>query len=152
MKHLHLFEAFVASQKLNEEKYNPEYFARLDFSWDESPGPLSAADLKKWAPVLKALKVKKVWDLIWFADALPDSDNFENDSKFLKSFSLKDTGEQDQDPHGGVDLSVVKYKGLLAGDHSDDMDFQGVLIRIEDIDAWGKIYQEEDCEDYITEA
>ena len=144
-KYVPTFESFMGGlQKLNET---------LDSSWDESrEGEPTPADEKKWAPVLKAFKVRKMEDLTWLAQAIPDSDDFHNNSKVVKSFKLKSTGDggyEWQDPHGKVDFDILEYKGLLIGDHSDEMRYQGTLVRTKDVKAWEAIYKEEGSEGYL---
>ena len=145
-KYVPTFESFIGSQKVNE-------YVSLWYSWEESrEGEPTPADEKKWAPVLKAFKVRSFDDLTWLAEYLPDSDDFENNSKLVKSFKLKSTRDDEdewQDPHGDVDFGILEYKGLLIGDHSDEMRYQGTLVRTKDIKAWEKIYKEEDSEDYL---
>jgi len=145
MKHIKLFEAFTASQKVNE-------YLELYGSWDESrEGEPTKADEKKWKPVLKAFKVKDMGELVWLSDSLPDSDDFEANHKIVKEFDLKSTrDDQDewQDPHGRVDFNVIEYKGLLIGDHSDAMRYYGALVRSEDVAAWEEIYKESDTDTY----
>lgn len=132
-------------------KYDANDFSTLEMSYDESTeGGPNAADLKKWQPILKAFGVKEMSDLVWLADALPDSSNFQDGSKSVKSYSLKSTGDTDQDPHDDVDFDLIEYKGLLIGDHSDDMRFSNTLVRAKDVQKWGDIYQEEGAKDSIN--
>ena len=146
-RHIPTFESFIGGlQKLNE-------YITLDYSWEEArEGEPTRDDEKKWAPVLKAFKVRKMEDLTWLAEYLPDSDNFDNNSKLVKSFQLKsirDDQDEWQDPHGNVDFDILEYKGLLIGDHSDEMRYQGALVRTKDVKAWEAIYKEEDSEGYL---
>lgn len=147
MKYVPTFESFTNSQKLNE-------YITLDRSWDESrEGEPTAADEKKWAPVLKAFKVRNMEDLTWLSDSLPYSDDFDNNSKSVKSFELKSIPEPDdedewQDPHNDVSFTILEYKGLLIGDHSDKMRYYGALVRTKDVKAWEAIYKEFDTDTY----
>ena len=146
MKYVKLFEQFIGSQKVNE-------YVSLWYSWEESrEGEPTPADEKKWAPVLKAFKVRSFDDLTWLAEAIPGSDDFHNNSKVVKSLRLKsirDDQDEWQDPHGNVDFDILEYKGLLIGDHSDEMRYQGTLVRTKDVKAWEAIYKEEGSESYL---
>ncbi len=144
MKHVKLFEAFVASQKLNE-----------DTDWDACEG----AQKDKFAPVCKALKCD-YYDLVFFEmlhnelgtytaeeyDAAFEKGQAlsQSSSKTIKDFALKkiENAGTDEDPHGNMDGVIVSIKGtkLKYAYFDSDMDYSGTICSKKDIKALEEFY------------
>ncbi len=142
MKHVKIFEDFVASQELNEYSTST-----LEMSYDENGGPKSI-DYKKWAPVLKAFGVKGMSELVWISGGANSRipDEVLDSAKSVKDFDLVSAGWED--PHGKVELNLLKYKGLLIGLCSGSVRYIGALVLYKDIKKWEKIYKEFGAETY----
>jgi hypothetical protein len=132
MKHLQLFEAFVASQKLNEGT-----------DWDACNG----AQKDKFAPVCKELKCEYS-DLVFFELLHNELDYYteeEYDSAFEKDqeldFTKKDFVlnqiDKNGDPHGSMGGVIVSIKGtkLKYAYFDSDMDYSGTICSKKDIKA-----------------
>jgi len=136
MKHLKLFEAFVASQKLNE-----------DTDWDACEG----AQKDKFAQVCKALKCEYS-DLVFFELLHNELDYytseeydyaFEKDQEIpftKKDLVLKSIG--DEDPHLNMDGVIVSIKGtkLKYFYFDSDMNYSGTVCSEKDIKALEEFY------------
>lgn len=132
MKHVKLFEAFVASQKLNE-----------DTDWDAC----HTAQKDKFAPVCKALKCEYS-DLVFFELLHNELDYyteeeydyaFEKDQELdftKKPFVLKAI-DKDGDPHLNMDGVIVSIKGtkLKYAYFDSDMNYSGTICSKKDIKA-----------------
>mgnify|MGYP006098518307 FL=1 len=142
MKHIKLFEAFVALQKLNE-------YSTLEMSYDETEDmEPKSIDYEKWAPVLKAFGIKDMSELVWISGGANSGipDEVLDSAKSVKDFDLESVGNED--PHNKVALNLLKYKGLLIGSHSDSVRYRGALVLDKDIKKWEKIYKEFGAETY----
>ena len=136
MKRIKLFEAFVASQKLNE-----------DTDWDACEG----AQKDKFAPVCKALKCD-YFDLVFFELLHNELDYYteeeydyalEKDQNLdftKKDFVLKSIGEED--PHLNMDGAVYSIKGtkLKYFYFDSDMNYAGTVCSKKDIKALEAFY------------
>ena len=131
MKRIKLFEAFVASQKLNEGT-----------DWDACEG----AQKDKFALVCKALKCEYS-DLVFF-ELLHNELDYYTDEEYdyayekdqdldfsNKDFVLKSIGEGD--PHRNMDGVIVSIKGtkLKYAYFDSDMDYSGTICSKKDIKA-----------------
>lgn len=137
MKHVKLFEAFVASKKVNE-----------DTDWDACEGAQKA----KWGPVCKMLKCDYD-DLVFFELIHNELDEYteeeydyaaEKDETLdfnTKKYKLDTIG--DGDPHGRCDGAVVAIKGTklkYAWFDAPDMRYSGTIASINDLQALEDFY------------
>ena len=131
MKHVKLFEAFVASQKLNE-----------DTDWDAC----HTAQKDKFAPVCKALKCEYS-DLVFFELLHNELDYYteeEYEYAFEKDQELEFTSTKfvlkqidKEDPHLNMEGVIVSIKGtkLKYAYFDSDMDYSGTICSKKDIKA-----------------
>jgi hypothetical protein len=99
----------------------------------------------KWEPVLDAFGVSSLDDLVWLGEYFPEI--AAKEGKSVDSFSLDSFG--DKDPHGDVDFSIYKWKGMLLGRHDDDYRYYATLCKAKDALKLAKLLQnEEDIDIY----
>lgn len=139
MKYVKLFEAFLASQKLNEAITMMEPFD--EYGWNDEYD-------NKYAPVVKALKGKDMYDCVFLGEGFPD---FLNEEKSIKSFSMKGLPETDdaEDPHGNCEFDLYKFNGMLIGHFTAEGRFSAAVCNEKDANKWAKIFKENDAEDYL---
>ncbi len=119
------------SKKKKAKKYKVSDFLPLSESGDYGLGG-DEADAK-WEPVLGAFGVANLDDLVWLGEYFPEI--VEEEGKEVKSFSLDSFGDKDPnrpDPHGDVDISIYKWKGMLLAMHDDDYRYSGTLCKAKD--------------------
>ena len=113
------------STKAKAKKWKVRDFLPLSDSGDYGLG--DGADAK-WSPVLAAMNVDYINDLVWLGAYFPEI--VEEEGKEVKSFDLDSFG--DEDPHGDVSISVYKWKGMLLAMHHDDYQYAGTLCDAND--------------------
>ena len=112
-------------KKKKAKKWKVSDFLPLSSSGDYGLG--DGADAK-WSPVLDAMNVDYINDLVWLGAYFPEI--VEEEGKEVKSFDLDSFG--DEDPHGDVSISVYKWKGMLLAMHDDDYQYSGTLCDAND--------------------
>ena len=145
MKHVKLFEAFVASQKLNENDTLLDVFD--EYGWSDEYDD-------KYSDILDALGVNGMDECVWITDGFPEF--IVNDGKKVKEYEadgLEDLVNYDEeeieDPHGNVSFTLYKYKGLKIGHWTDEMGYSAGLCSEDDVKKWEKIIKEMGEERYL---
>lgn len=114
------------STKPIAKKWKVRDFLPLSDSGDYGLGG-DEADAK-WEQVLDTFGVSSLDDLVWLGEYFPEI--VQKEGKEVESFSLDDFG--DKDPHGDVEISIFKWKGMLLAMHDDDYRYSGTLCKAKD--------------------
>lgn len=143
MKYVPTFESFIGSHKLNENQSIMDTLG--DYGWDDEENP---EIVKKYAPIVKALKAPDMWECVFLGEGFPD---FLNEEKPIKTFSMKRVEDTDdaEDPHGDVEFDLYKFNGALIGHFTDEMGYSAAVCNEKDAKKWAKIFQQNDAEDYL---
>lgn len=134
MKHIKLFEAFAASQKVNEAS------------------DCGTAQAEKWAPICKLLKCD-YYDLVFF-ELIHDEMGVYTEEEYTyarekdeaQSFTPKKfklDAINDEDPHGRCEASVSVIKGTklkYAWFEAPDMSYFGTIASSKDLQALEDFY------------
>ena len=135
-KYVPTFESFMGSPKLNEARnWKVRDFMSLSESGDYGLGGDEADS--KWEEVLDAMKTSNLDDLVWLGAYFPEIVGEEG--KFLDSYDLDSFG--DEDPHGDVEISIFKWKGMLLASHDDDYQYSGTLCNVKDAVKLAKLLE-----------
>ena len=113
------------STKAKAKKWKVRDFLPLSDSGDYGLG--DGADAK-WEPVLDTFGVSSLDDLVWLGAYFPEI--VEEEGQEVESFSLDGFGGKD--PHGDVEISIFKWKGMLLAMHDDDYQYSGTLCKAKD--------------------
>ena len=119
------------------KKWKVNDFLPLSASGDEGLG--DGAE-EKWRPVLDAMNVSYLDDLVWLGTYFPEI--VQEEGKEVKSFDLDDLG--DEDPHGDVSISIYKWKGMLLAEHTDDYRYYGTLCKAKDSVKLAKLLENDE--------
>lgn len=144
MKYVPTFESFIGSQKVNEN--NVSIMDALgDYGWDMDEHP---EIVKKYAPIVKALKAPDMWECVFLGEGFPD---FLMESESIKSFEMDGVADSDdaEDPHGDVEFDLYKFNGMLIGHFTDDMQYSAAVCHEKDVKKWTKIFKQNDAGDYL---
>ena len=143
-KYVPTFESFIGSQKVNENFTLLDAFDEYGWS-DEYDG--------KYFPITNALN-GLMDDLVWITDNFPDF--IQEEGKLVKKYQMDGLdspedydGEEIEDPHGDVDFSLYKYKGLKIGWFTDDYGYSAGLCHERDVKKWTKIIKDMGEEEYL---
>lgn len=143
-KYVPTFESFIGSQKVNENFTLLDAFDEYGWS-DEYDG--------KYFPITNALN-GLMDDLVWITDNFPDF--IQEEGKLVKTYQMKGLdspedydGNEVEDPHGDVDFSLYKYKGLKIGWFTDDYGYSAGLCHERDVKKWTKIIKDMGEEEYL---
>ena len=139
------FESFIGgSQKVNENFTLLDSFDEYGWS-DEYDG--------KYFPITNALN-GLMDDLVWITDNFPDF--IQDEGKLVKKYQMDGLdsptdydGDEVEDPHGDVDFSLYKYKGLKIGWFTDDYGYSAGLCHERDVKKWTKIIKDMGEEEYL---
>lgn len=139
MKYVPTFESFIGSQKVNEFVTMMEPFD--EYGWNDEYD-------NKYAPIVKALKGKDMYDCVFLGEGFPD---FLNETDPIKSFSLKGVADTDdaEDPHGDVEFDLYKFNGMLIGHFTDEMRYSAAVCNEKDAKKWARIFKQNDAGDYL---
>ena len=104
--------------------------------------------VKKYDPIVKALKASDMWECVFLGEGFPD---FLNETDPIKSISVKGVADTDdaEDPHGDVDFALYKFNGMLIGHFTDDMSYSAAVCNEKDAKKWAKIFKQNDAGDYL---
>lgn len=122
------------SKKKKAKKWKVRDFLPLSDSGDSGLG--DGAD-DKWSPVLDAMNVDYINDLVWLGAYFPEI--VEEEGKLVDIFDLDSLGYED--PHGDVSIAVFKWKGMLLGQHDDDYSYSGTLCDAKDAVKLAKLLE-----------
>ena len=144
-KYVPTFESFIGgSQKVNENFTLLDSFDEYGWS-DEYDG--------KYFPITNALN-GLMDDLVWITDNFPDF--IQDEGKLVKKYAMdgldspKDYDDEEvEDPHGDVDFSLYKYKGLKIGWFTDEYGYSAGLCHERDVKKWTKIIKDMGEEEYL---
>ena len=144
MKYMPTFESFIGSQKVNENSTLLDTFD--EYGWSDEYDD-------KYYDITSALG-GMMDDLVWITDNFPDF--IQEEGKLVKSYQMDGLdsptdydGEEVEDPHGDVEFSLYKYKGLKIGWFTDDYGYSAGLCHERDVKKWTKIIKDMGEEEYL---
>lgn len=138
-KRFAIYMGFWESPKGKTRKWKVSDFLPLSESGDYGLGD---GHSEKWGPVLDAMKVDYLDDLVWLGTYFPEI--VEEEGKEIKSFELDSLGDSEEDPHGDVDISIYKWKGMLLAEHSDDYRYTGTLCKAKEAVKLAKLLENDE--------